>query len=329
MVDINLIGDDQDQFDGEENDKDKDFQDSFESDVGEHESGNYMSDSGIDGSEYSNYMNRGGSKKSVYILIAGSIILLFIVGYFLIYSGKDKEPETSTYLTEQPAADDTVDTSSLEDETATMSTVSPAVREKLRKSQAGVNTVSNIITTVPENVNFTMITYNDGKFLVEFLANNDNAITNVNSNLKQKLYDSEMKILSRNRRNIMGRSYRQALMNGNVNVGDGSGEFGTIREPKYLNANDLKNQLSRLCGQSGLALKQFDAGKNKIEGDFEIVPIKFRAVGTKSNILNFLQQVVDENVNINFTKISLIANDVDLSDSNISLVLNIELYQMI
>jgi len=327
MVDINLIGDDQTQFEGEENDKD--HQNNFESDVNEPDRGSYMSDSGIDGSEYSNYMNRGGSKKVVYILIGGCIILLFIVGYFLIFSGKNEEQDTSQYLSGQPAVEDTVETINLENDSAALSSLSPALRDRLLKSQKGISTVSNIITTVPEAVNFTMITYNDGKFLVEFLANTDNAINNLNSDLKQKLYSSEMKILSRNRRTIQGRPYRQALMNGNVNMGSDLVESNTIQEPTYLNSDELKNQLSTICSQTGLKLRQFDVGKNKSDGEFQVVPIKFRAVGIKTSILNFLQQVIDENVNINFSKISLIANDVDLSDSNITLVLNIELYQVI
>lgn len=326
MVDINLIGDDQTQFDPEENEKS--YRSGFESDANEPERSSYMSDSSMEGSDYPNYANRGGSKKMTYFLVGGGFILLAIVAYFLFFGNKDKDG--SEYLEMQTTAEET-----LADSTAAMqtppaiSTLPPALQEKLLKSQKSIRTVSNIIMNVPETVNFTMISYNDGKFLGEFLASSESAIDNLNSDLKQKLYSVDMKILSRNNRNIQGRSFRQALMNGNVDLSESASGADALREPRYLSVAEMKNQLTSLCTQSGIKMRQFDAGKNKIVGSFQVVPIKFRAVGSKSGILTFLQQVRDENVNLDFSKISLIANDVDLNDSSLTLVLNIELYHAI
>jgi len=326
MVDINLIGDDQTQFDPEDNEKS--FRNGFESDANESERSAFMSDSSMEGSDYTNYTNRGGSKKMIYFLVGGSLILLTIVAYFLFSGNKDEDG--AEYLDMQTAAEDTLaDSSRTEQPLSEISTLPPALQEKILKSQMGIRTVSNIIMTVPEAVNFTMITYNDGKFLGEFLANSEAAIDNLSSDLKQKLYSSDMKVLSRNNRNIQGRSLRQALMNGNVDLAESSSGAGALREPRYLSTDEMKDQITVLCNQAGIKMRQFDAGKNKTDGSFRTVPITFRAVGSKSSILAFLQQIRDENMNLDFSKISLIANDVDLSDSSLTLVLNIELYHAI
>ena len=63
--------------------------------------------------------------------------------------------------------------------------------------------------------------------------------------------------------------------------------------------------------------------------EFMILPIKFKAIGQKSNIFTFLQQLVSSNINIGFSKISLIAKEIDLSNPDFTLLLNIGLYRMI
>jgi len=93
MVDINLIGDDQTQFEGEDNEKE--FQESYESDLNEPTPSSYMSSGHIDDSDYTRMISRGGSKKLVYILAVCSVILLAVVAWFLIFQqGKGKRTIT-------------------------------------------------------------------------------------------------------------------------------------------------------------------------------------------------------------------------------------------
>ena len=96
-----------------------------------------------------------------------------------------------------------------------------------------------------------------------------------------------------------------------------------------MSSTDLQNQLTNMCRQAGLTIKQFDSGREKAEGEFRVLPIKFKAAGQKSNIFAFLQQLVSSNINISFSKIALIAKDVSLSNPDFTLLLNIGLYRMI
>lgn len=331
MVDINLIGDDQAQQEGEENEKD--FRDTYESDIDEPTPSHYMGSGHIDDSDYTKVISRGGSKKLVYILAACSIILLAVVAYFMFQPGKSKKPvfEPTTTVPEPKIVEDTTQAFSFEPTSDMVSTqpILPALRDKIVKSHKGINTVRDILNTIPSNINFTMITYSDGKFLFEFLAASDADIENVNNQLKQNLYSANINLVSKDNRNIQRRQLRQALVNGDVDLNQITSGLTSPQEPAYLSSSELQNQLSNICRQSGLTIKQFDAGLEKSDGDFMDLPIKFKAVGSKDNILAFLQQLLSQNINISFSKISLIANDVGMTDSNITLLLNMELYRLI
>jgi hypothetical protein len=336
MVDINLIGDDQAQFEGEENENEKEFQESYESDLNEPTPSSFIGGSSIDDSDYTRMISRGGSKKLVYILAACGIILIAAVAWFMFQPGKGKK--TASYEPPMPTVTET-ETKTFEDSSSNFnlapepslipaSTLAPALREKIIRSNRGISTVNNVLNSIPSNVNFTLISYSDGKFLVEFLAASDADINQVNSQLQQSLYAANVNLLSKEDRTIQNRRLRHALVNGNVNINQATDESNP-QEPTYLNATDLQNQLSNMCRQAGLTIKQFDTGREKTEGEFMILPIKFKATGQKSNIFTFLQQLVSSNINIGFSKISLIAKEIDLSNPDFTLLLNIGLYRMI
>ena len=336
MVDINLIGDDQAQYEGEENEKE--FQESYESDSNEPTPSSFIGGSSIDDSDYTRMISRGGSKKLVYILAACGIILIAAVAWFMLQPGRGKkitsyEPPVTTFSdTETKTYEDSSSDLSFEPEPATTviptTKLAPALRERVVKSNRGISTVNDVLNTIPSNINFTMISYSDGKFLVEFLAASDADINQVNSQLQQNLYAANVNLISKEDRTIQNRRLRQALVNGNVNIDQATGGLNP-QEPTYLSATDLQNQLSNMCRQAGLTIKQFDTGQEKADGEFMVLPIKFKADGQKSYIFAFLQQLVSSNMNISFSKIALIAKDVSLSNPDFTLLLNIGLYRMI
>jgi len=323
MVDINLIGDDQTDFEGEE--KKREFQNTYETDSNEPTPSSYTSRGTMEDADYT--LGRGRSKKTIYLLVFSSIILLAVVVYFLLQQGKGKKaiPETTATQNETLTVDDTSGFG-LDNQPGTAMGIAldPSLREKITTNYRGINTVNKIIKTIPANVNFTMISYSDGKFLLEFLANSDADINNVNSQLQQSLAPSEINLLSKETRSIQNKQVRQALVNGNVNLNQSLGDITISQEPTYLSTTELKTQLTAICQQAGLSIKQYDSGLEKSEGAFRISPIKFQAVGQKANVLAFLQQLLNQNLNISFSKISLI----NLHEANITLVLNINLYRM-
>jgi hypothetical protein len=335
MADFNLIGEDQTRLEGEDNNE-QEFQESYDAELNEPTPSSYLSGGQIDETDYTKTISRGGSKKLVYILAACSVILLAAVAWFILQPSKNKrsinEPP-STALAEKEATM-LEDTSKPLNATPAINPIptpslSPGLRDRIGKSHHGITTVNNIINTIPSDVNFTMISYSDGTFLVDFLAGGDADINNVNSQLQQNLYSADVKLLSKENRTVQNRQFRHALINGSVNINQGGGELTNLQEPAYLSSAELQSRMTQISQQTGLTIKQFDPKREKAEGEFMILPILFKARGQKGNILSFLQQLNSANLNISFAKIVLIADDAELNNPDITLLLNIGLYRVI
>ena len=327
MVDINLIGDDQDQF---EDDNEKDFNDNYNSDSNDFDQSSYMKGGAMDNQDYTKVIRKGGSKAGVYILFIIVIVLLAVVAYILFKPGKPGEitqpdlPLITETQYEEDTTGITIDQEDDFDSSLPSETITPELKEKVIESQVGINTIGQIENTIPANVDFTMITYSDGKFLSELLATNEGDIDNVKTQLDQRLNSVTIKVLSRDKRNVKGKQYYQALINGSLNQ---DGMSGATQQPVFLSSEEFRQKLTMMCQESNLTVKQCDVAAEKREGNLFVQPIKFRAFGLKTDATSILEQILAENLNISFSKISLIANDIDLSNPYIALVMNIELYR--
>ena len=249
MVDINLIGDNQAQFD---EDNDKDFKDTYNSDSSGLDQSSYMRGGAMD-QDYTKVIRRGGSKASVYILFFIVIALLAATAYILFKSPQKNAKQTQT-------GDDTAGTKiTPAGEEASLQTgyIAAGLKEKIIQSKLGINTIGQIVNTIPTNVDFTMITYSDGNFLFELLAHGNNDINNVSSLLKKKLYFANIKLLSRDTRTIKGRQYYQALINGSVNPEEAPTD---VQQPRFLTSEEFHRLLITFCQESGLTIKKFDRG---------------------------------------------------------------------
>jgi len=332
MVDINLIGDNQAQFDDEDNDKN--LQDNFNSE--EFGESPYMRGGAIDNQDYTKVIRRSGSKAGVYILFFIVIALLAATAYILFKNPKKTGTQIQNdfqALTEAKVADDTAMTpitSSEEEVTpSTIEYIAPAIKEKIIQSHLGVNTIRQIVNTIPTNVDFTMLNYSDGAFLLELLAQGNNDINNVSSLLKQRLSSIDIKIISRDNRSIKGKQYYQALINGTVNTEQTYGGENIIQQPQFLASEELRQSLANICQESGITMKQFDSGVEKNDGELIVQPIKCKVTGLKANTTSLIQNLLNENINISFEKISLIGNEFDLSNPYFTLVMNLSLYRKI
>jgi len=328
MVDINLIGDDQTQYENEENEKD--FQDTYSSDANELTQNTYMRGETIDSSEYAKVIRRGGSKAGVFVLFVVVVGLLAVTAYILFKptSTKQQSQTESPEATQMPV-DEGIDTTSLnvasqmETGSDLGSNISLALKENIIKSRQGFDVVNQVVNSIPSKISFTMITYNDGNVLFELLADTESEISDIEAVLRQKVYSANIRILSHDLRYIKGKQYYQALLNGKVDV---SSVSGVIQRPQFLTSDELYQRLKVFCEDNGLRIKQFDTGTERNQGDLNVLPITFRAFGIKAGIMNLMQQILAENINVSFVKISLIANEADLQRPYLTLVLNLTLY---
>jgi len=198
------------------------------------------------------------------------------------------------------------------------------IKEMVNSTQHGIRTVETILATIPKDVNFTLIQYRDGNFLTELLGKSNANISDLNNQLQQKLAGGNVKV-TRDKRNIRGVSYQQALLDGNFSTVD----VGLINIPNYMGSDEIKNEFTQFCQQLGLNLKQFDVKSEVRTANLRKIPVIFSAKGNKDSALNFLNKLIEKNINVNLSKIVLVPTAGNFNDKRINLILNMEIYHPI
>jgi hypothetical protein len=318
MVDINLIGDDdKDQHENE------DFSNDYDADTGDYSSESEFSDSDLDHSLYDRSYTQSKSKKTAFIIfgilaVAAIAVVIFIV----MKSSKDKPKITEEIKTESVQQAEKTETPTEQIPETPAVNIPTFVRENINSTRRGIKAVETILSTIPQNVNFTMIKYRDGSFLTEFLGRTSNNISDVNNVLQQRFPTGNVKVISRDKRNIGGRSYQQALLNGSISIDDS----GILSLPNFLSPNEIKNQFAEYCKQFGLTMNKFEINQQITSKGHQVIPVIFHAVGSKDALLNLLNKIIEANLNVNVVKIVFITYDVNLNSNKIKLILNMEIY---
>jgi len=326
MVDINLLGDDQEQqYDGDE--KNDDFSNTYNEDKSELSSEPNYSDLDFDQNLYDKSYAKGGSKKSVFI-IGGLIIVIAVLAsvYYLTSHSNDESQQIESTNTkvadiQEPLIDISKEVSVTEQPAVE---VPGFIKEMVNSTQHGIRTVETILATIPKDVNFTLIQYRDGNFLTELLGKSNANISDLNNQLQQKLAGGNVKV-TRDKRNIRGVSYQQALLDGNFSTVD----VGLINIPNYMGSDEIKNEFTQFCQQLGLNLKQFDVKSEVRTANLRKIPVIFSAKGNKDSALNFLNKLIEKNINVNLSKIVLVPTAGNFNDKRINLILNMEIYHPI
>ena len=320
MVDINLLGDDREQQqEGDENSDN--FSNTYSSDSRELSSESHYSDPDLDQNLYDKSYTRSSSRKALFTVIAiVCVIATLVVVYYLTKSSENDSITDSSELAIESADEPVVDIpDEMEITEQPVVDVPVFVREMISSTQHGVKTVETILATIPRDVDFTMIQYRDGHFLAEILGKSANNISNLNNQLQQKLTSGNVKVLSRDKRNIMGYTYQQALLNGSFsNISTLS-----IKQPVYMNPTEIKTEFTQECRQLRLTLKEFEVRNEINTPNYRKTPVMVRAIGNKDAALNFLNRIIEKNINVNLSKIVFIVSDRNLKDRRINLILNI------
>lgn len=323
MVDINLIGDDD--KDQHEND---DYSNDYDADTGDYSSESEFSDSDLDHSLYDRSYTQSKSKKTAFIIFGFlAVAAIAVVIFIVMKSSKDKPKITEEIKTESVEQADKTETPAEQviPEQPVVN-IPTFIRENINSTRRGIKAVETILATVPQEVNFTMIKYRDGSFLTEFLGRTSNNISEVNNILQQRFPNGNVKVLSRDKRNIEGNSYQQALLNGSISIDDS----GVLSMPNFLSPNEIKNQFTEYCKQFGLSIKKFEVNQEITSNGQKKIPVIFHAVGSKDAQLNFLNKLIEANLNVNLAKIVFIPSDlVNLSGNKINLILNMEIYNQL
>ncbi len=341
MVDINLIGDDQTQFEPDENEKD--FQDAYRGDSGDFSQDTFMRSDSFEPADYNKVIRKGSSKAGVIILFIIVLALLAVTAYILFKPAKTQRiatidsadlsgeievvpPEDTSMTPVEPGMENVGAGDVSEITTTPQSTISPTVLDLIAKSHSGFQIINQLVNSIPPAVDFTMITYSDGKVIFELLSENETAIADIDAVLQQRIPAANLQKVSGGIKPIKGRQYYQALIKGEINSRQLAGQ-AVSTPPRYLSGEEVKQLISRICEQNNVRFQEMTQGVNKVRDNMAVQPITIRIAGIKNNLLQTLKSMLDENVNLSFVKISLIAREMEPGNPVMTLVLHVNLFQ--
>lgn len=280
MVDINLIGDDQTQFEPDENEKD--FQDAYSADSGDFSQNEFMRNDSFDNADYTKVIRKSGSRAGVIVLFILVLTLLAVTAYILFKPAKKQRiaaldqsdlggqieavPVEDTSLT--PVEDNlTPSTSAVtEQPPSTMTTAVPVtILDRIARSYSGFNAINQLVNSIPPAINFTMITYSDGKVLFELMSEDETSLSDIEAVLQRRMPTANLQKLSSSRKMVKGRQYFQALVKGDISPT--STQPPVSSAPRFLDTSDIKQLLSRLCEQQSVQLLEVNQGVERIEED--------------------------------------------------------------
>ncbi|NOZ60116.1 MAG: hypothetical protein GXO74_00390 [Calditrichaeota bacterium] len=342
MVDINLIGDDQTQFEPDENEKN--FQDAYSADSGDFSQNSFMRNDSFENSDYTKVIHKSGSRVGVIVLFIIVLGLLAITAYILFKPAKTQRiasvdnADMESAVEAIPAGDSTL--TPVEDgantsatpaggQAASMSTTAiPAtILDRITRSYSGFNTINQLVNSIPPAANFTMITYSDGRVIFELLSEDATTLSDIDAVLRQRMPSANLEKVSGSSKIIKGKKYFQALIKGEIDSRQFAGQPPVSSTPRFLDAAEMQQLLKRVCEQNGARLLELSQGTEKIEKGLAVSPLTVRISGLKSNLLQTMKNILDENVNISFVKISLIAKEMELGNPEMTLVLHVSMYR--
>jgi hypothetical protein len=239
----------------------------------------------------------------------------------------DSEPlATSDPFEDQPVRQPSQDVASIPPTPTTTRDVSQVSSGFLMNSRASVQNVTNLMSTVPGNLNTTLLSSSGSKIRFEFVANSADEARDFVGRLQNYFGSSGFKVISENQVATNGRSVQKTLISANVTGRGGASSSETM---EFLNQAQAQDWLKSTSRQYGLSLRQLTTQQGAFTDGYQKTPIFARFYGGQSAILSFLESFSTQNINFELAKVIIVSPDrVSYSDDNLVLVLNMFVYQL-
>lgn len=352
MVDINLIGDDKG---GEEKERVDEY--SQPPDFDTQELATEDKTETFDTTKSLDYSFKGRSytsKLSTFIII-GIIVLLGGAAYFFLKGNDRGSQEVITTLPEdaeglvetiegtesetEPPTSSTPEISELESEpeskseppieTSIPSTMSgnldPMTSKIISDSKSAVSTVTSIMTTVPSNLSTTLLSYTGQRVRLEFVAPTKTDANEFTNRLTQNSAGGNFVVVSKAHVASDSRPFEKVLVSGSLSNNELTSFDGGV---KSMNSEEAKAWFQQTARQYGLRVRDYKVFRASFVTGYEKIPIFVRIFGSKSSLIDFLNEFSAQNLNIELAKILFVSPDmVNFRDDNLVLVLNLYLYR--
>lgn len=318
MVDINLIGSDK----SEPSPKEDKFSDTGSYDTNEFPS----SDSGGYGPNYGgrdSYMDSNYMKKSpktlMYILLGGCIILLVVLIFLLVADSDKKGPKDVAQL-----GANEIQKTTTANENATQPVLTTGINDDK------VANVGLLLSIFPRDLKLSVARYSHGHFIIESRSRTGDPIADFQNQFRQTFPTGAINEAKKEAKRVRGTSYQQGVVAGIVsekNIWDRTEQLAQLN---YISENEIRSRVERNCAQYGLKLGKVDIGRGSNENNFRKILVKVSTTGSKDAALRFLDGLNSQKLNLNFSKIVLVASDLlNLNSNDVNLFLDMELFTRI
>lgn len=274
------------------------------------------------------------------------LVAALIVAWFLI-QGRGRRPETAPGVEKAPLAETGAVGGAEVGEapeatepgtppgTITKPTVTPGVATAEAPSTATATFASAVLTPTilaVREVNralgvnlggarLGLLSRSDGQMVVELLGNSDADLQAARQSLLAAFPGAGVRLQTQASKEIEGRTYRQAIFVVNLPA---SG----VRAPtqvRYLDRKQLSTELRNLARKADVALRSIETAPAVEEEQLVKTPVRFKAMGRREALSQFLTELAGQNWNIRLSKVLLVPADWHRSVRDRLLTLVVEL----
>jgi len=191
------------------------------------------------------------------------------------------------------------------------------------KSQVAFQSVTNLMTAVPSNLNTTLLSYAGETARVEFVSGSISEAKDFTDQLNQTM--GRFSIVSESQVASNGTSLEKVLVSGQIGATSPSSPSGPVR---FYDLGEVTDWVRSTAQQAGVTVRELKPQPATSTQGYQKIPLLGRLYGKKSSLLSFLREIGQQEVNVEVTKILLVSPDmVSYSDENLILVLNMYLYE--
>lgn len=199
------------------------------------------------------------------------------------------------------------------------STLSPLERQQLSSTKLAVTTVRALANSLSGSNDFTLITYHGNhRFFAEFRSASPQEASSVADMLRQRAGAVDAKTVSQSEMATSGGAMNKALVKGEMDP-----QAGGIMLSGALNqmsANEFTDWLRQQGESHRLSVKRLFTGTGSGEG----VPIQVHLAGANGDVMAFLNDLENANINVSVYKIIVSPSDrKSLSTDNLDLVMQL------
>ncbi len=197
------------------------------------------------------------------------------------------------------------------------SDLDPVSSDFVANTRETVQTVTNILTSIPTNLNVSLLSYTRRRVRLEFVASTASDARNFTNTLNQNFGSGNLAVVSESKASSNSGVFDKVLISGTV---AGNGIASSSGGVRFMNLGQAKDWINSSARQFGLTVRQLAPQQGSFTNGYQKTPILARIYGNQSSIVGLLEEIAAQSYNIELAKVLLVSPDViTFSDDNLHL----------